>query len=474
MILSNFTSLFTSNNNYFDIYFLENQNSLFRSSYIDLDASIQKYPILLALNTKNSNEYSSISTKNLRFKEFIRPNFWQKFYNKYLQETIFLSPVNKKNSFYIHLLKKKGLSVYNNSQNKYFLNKFNKDLINGSVFVKYDSNFIKDLEGEGLNYFKYSWSKVLYVQILKIASLKKNINSFFFRKEAEIFNHSIPLFVLTNDKNEVIMSESVSQLPKLGHLSTLYGNLFNQLFSKSYRNPSYTCLIFINHNDAIEYRDFLKYKNSFSTNSLNIKVVPSNIKLYFKLKSIFVDTVDFRLVPDLKEVSDLLYKYSNYRNVSFDKNQRYGKTFFQGQPLYKIKDLNFKHVKKYSPLDRVYFFANDKKYSNLNTFFLNYNTVLNTWEKFREENNNIDLPKNPQVVVSNVELFIKNNTKEKEINQIVFLPSLETYKFIKDYLVLNLKNQSIISSWLSSTSLTMKTICYRVFWSLASRQPNTL
>ena len=119
-------------------------------------------------------------------------------------------------------------------------------------------------------------------------------------------------------------------------------------------------------------------------------------------------------------------------------------------------------------------FTREKEYNNLNTFFLNYDTAHSAWKKFREENNNTKLPKDPQISVSNVELFINNCAKEKEISKIIFLPSLETYKFIKEYLVLNFKNQYNFSHWLSNKSLVMKTICYRIFWSLASRQPNNL
>ena len=182
---------------------------------------------------------------------------------------------------------------------------------------------------------------MLYQQILKFVHFRKNIVSFFLRDKLFFFNNSIPLFVLTNDNNEIIMSESVNQLSKLGHLSTFHGTLIPKLFSNVYSSKSYTCLIFVNPYDAMEYRDFLKYKNSWSTNSLNVKIAPSNLRLYFRLKSFFANSVDFRLVPDLQEVSDLLFKYSKYRNVSFDENQKYGSNFFQGQPLYKIKDVNF-------------------------------------------------------------------------------------------------------------------------------------
>lgn len=475
MILSNFILLFTLNKNYSEDSVFEQSSYVAKNILIANDIYSEKYSTLLISNNKITKEHNNLPDVPLLSGRFVYPNISQRFLNKYLQETIFLSPASKVNNLYINLLKNKGLSIYNTNENRSFLNKFSKDLINGRIDVKFNDSFIKLLNYSNFSYLKYSWHKTLHFQILKIVHFKNNVISFFLNDKVFLLNRSIPLFVLSNDSNEIIMSESVNQISKLGYLSTFYDNFTYKLFSNSGSKKSYTCLIFVSHNDAIEYRDFLKYKNSFSTNSLNIKVVPCNLGLYFNLKLFFADSVDFRLVPDLKEVSNLLYKYRKYRHISFDQTQKYGRNFFQGQPLYTIKELNFKNLKKSSLMDKKScFLISTEKYNNLNTFFLNYNTVKNTWKKFREENQNIRLPKDPQISVSNLELFIKRSEKEKEISGTVFLPSIETYRFIKEYLIFNLKKQSNLSNWLSNTGLVMKTMCCRIFWSLASRQPNSL
>nr|ARW64941.1 hypothetical protein [Polysiphonia sertularioides] len=474
MILSNFIVPFILNNNYSEHNVLKQQDNSSKTIYTFKKINEHKQSMLLALSTKKTNESVKLLEKHIPFKKFVYPNIWQKLSTTYLQETVFLSPVNKLNTSYINLLRKKGLSVYDSSQNRIFLNKFIKDLDNGTINVQYNDKFAKTFNYIDFTYIKYSWPKIVNVQRLKLHNLKNNISSFFVNGKITPPNNSIPLFVLTNDSNEIIMSESVNQFSKLGHLSTFYGSLIPKLFSNPRNSKFYTCLIFVNPNDAVEYKDFLRHKNSLSTNSLNIKVVPSNLSIYFKLKSFFANSVDFRLIPDLKEVSDLLFEYSKYSNLHFDKSQKHGRKFFQGQPLYSINNLNFKNTTKHSTYNNIYFFPNSRQYNNSNTFFLNYSTAQSAWNKFKEENKGICLPRNPSISVSNVELFMKRSEEEKEFDKIVFLPSLQTYKFLKEYLIINFKGQSSFYGWLSDKGLAMKTLCYRVFWSLVSRQPNTL
>ena len=92
------------------------------------------------LNRKNDSNYSSLLMSNLnesssesdnnllndkvQKNRLIRRNLWQKFVNKYLQETIFLSISNPKSNLYSNKLKASGISVYQGSQYKNFLYKF--------------------------------------------------------------------------------------------------------------------------------------------------------------------------------------------------------------------------------------------------------------------------------------------------------------------------------------------------------------
>nr|YP_009393892.1 hypothetical protein [Polysiphonia sertularioides]ARW62454.1 hypothetical protein [Polysiphonia sertularioides] len=410
--------------------------------------------LLASLKLSNSN-----NTGN-QYHKIVYRSLWQKFLNTYLQEKLFLSSSNDTSAKYINKLKTMGLSVYSTSQYRKFLHKFNKNLVQNSLKVTSKNSLDFTNNSSDINnnlYLEYNWLKIF----------RPNLNNAFFplltRSVSLPTNNSLPLFILVNDNNEVVMSESTNLLSSPRHLN-------NRFFSIQSKRCFYTCLVFINHADALEYRDYINYQNINSSRRLNVKIVPTNMSLYNKLISDGKGAVDFRLIPDLKEISNLLHTYSKYHNVSFSTNQYYGNNFFQGQPLYQIR-LN-KKVKKFSN-NSFCFLRKNKEYNYSNVLFLNYDTAIHAWNKLLKDNPKFGLPKNPQISVSNLELFIYNKKTEVDFQYFMFLPSLENYKFIKKYLFFNLSRYSNISYWIQHNSSYLKTVFYRVFWSLTSRQPSS-
>nr|YP_009394515.1 hypothetical protein [Vertebrata thuyoides]ARW63077.1 hypothetical protein [Vertebrata thuyoides] len=470
MILSNFTLFFISQKNQC-MSFLLPQKSYFKNSDISIKKrSINNNLILFTSNNKYVQKDLSLFDNSIPFQKVVYPNIWQRLVNTYLQETVFLSSSNKLTSNYISKLKTMGLSIYDSNQNRNFLYKFSRNLINGSIDVRsinYDnSNFHSN------THLKYVWLKRMNFNCIKFVSLKQLLNSIFNKYSSFSFNSSLPLFIIINNNNEIVMSESTNCIHNVKHLSNTYDNLFSKFLTNASNDQSqYTCLLFVNYHDAMEYKNYISYKNVNSTRSLKMEVVPSSMYLYNKLKFFYSNKIDFRLIPDLEEVSNLVYRYSKYKNVLFNSNQKYGYNFFQGQPLYQINLNKIQH--KFNPkIKNLELIKSNNQYTNNNTFFLNYVTAINTWKRILKESSNANLPQSPYVVVSNLESFINDKQSKKSFHNIIFLPSVENYMFIKKYLTQSLQGEFKLRNWLYHKGFYVKTLCHRVLWSLTSRQPN--
>ncbi len=472
MLLSNFlVSLMYQKNQYSNFLLRQKDHIKYNIIYQNHEMYCNRTLFVMRDQSMNSNsEYSNFSNN---YDKLLSRNLFQKLFNSCFQETVFLSPSNKFALDYINQLKNMGLSIYDSVEYRNLINKFSKDLISGKAKITSMNDndcIISGLEDDKKTYIKYVWSKFLNLDIVNFIHFNKNLLASMYGKSTLNLHKSLPFFVLVNDHNDIIMSESVDVLSNNINNNNLYSSFVSRFFNdNSYKN-NYTCLLFINYHDALEYKNHIIYNNKQSTNLSNIKIIPSNINLYNKLKSYYKNTINFCVIPDLSEVSNLVKKYSNYRNVHFHSNQRYGYNFFQGQPLYKIQALDTKSSSNQQLIsNNIYFF---KKYNYLNTYFLNYNTAISAWQKLVKENPGLKLPHRPQVSVSNLEFVLRNEQDTKAFNDMVFLPSFENYFFTKKYLQMNLKHEYTVKNWLLNQHLFVKTLFCRIFWSLTSRQPN--
>nr|ARW69289.1 hypothetical protein [Polysiphonia sp.] len=440
------------------------KNFLFNRLYRVLLSKKENFDTQSLLNESLMKDESSL---------IVSRNLWQKFINKYIQETIFLSSINPLSTYYISKLRSSGYSVYKNNDYKNFLYKFNKDIINGKINVIINTvDRLEDYSRVQRNniYLKYTWLKVSgFRRFLSLSKQKKIINDYDSNIH-KMFDFSVPLFVVVNSNKEIIISDSNNQSCCNKNIDNMY-NLFAKL-NKNNRDLR-TGLLFVSPNDALEYKEYIESKYYNSTHPRYLEVVPINLKFYYKLMYTVNKDIEFRLIPDLKEVSNLLYKYKKYKHIFFDRNQKYGVNSFQGQPLYFIKSSYIKRQfsNKIVKLDYAYNFKQDNINYNCKVGFFNYNTLIGAWEKFKRENRDYRLPSIPHVYVSNFEAFIQKINQEKNSSETIFVPSLRTYNFIKYYSNLSLYNSYKLKSFISNKSLYLKTLCFRIFWSLTSRQP---
>nr|YP_009394724.1 hypothetical protein [Polysiphonia elongata]ARW63286.1 hypothetical protein [Polysiphonia elongata] len=475
MILSNFILLLVYQKNQCTSFLLRQRNYVTHNLMLK-NRSWNSNQILIAISSQYSQKPVELSNSNESYDKLMPRNLWQKLINNYFQETIFLSSSNKLTNNSISQLKSMGLSVYDSVQYRIFLNRFSRDLINGKININYknhDDLLVRGFENKNNLYIQYTWQKLFNINHFNFIKFKSNLFNVFKQNLAIVSNNSLPLFILVNNSNEIIMSESVDELLKFSNSFDFYRILTRKLFS-TYSNNHHTCLLFVNYNDALEYKNHIIHKNKNSTRSVEIKIVPSNMNLYSKLKQSYKEKIDFRLIPDLEEISVLVSKYAKYRNVSFHDKQKYGYSFFQGQPLYQIQCCNLKNNnQELLDFQDLYFFKKTKKYSNLNTYFFNYHTALKAWQQLVKENSDLKLPTKPQILVSNLESFIKDQKDTKFLKNLTFLPSLENYISIKTYVYPSSISQHKLQYWLSNQRMYIKTLCYRIFWSLTSRQPNS-
>nr|YP_009397406.1 hypothetical protein [Dasyclonium flaccidum]ARW66592.1 hypothetical protein [Dasyclonium flaccidum] len=430
--------------------------------------------IVIPSSTNFSNKLANEFLSNRRNNDFIYRNFWQKFINKYLQETIFISAVNPLSDAYINQLKTSGLSVYQGNDYKNFLLKFSKDLFNGTIDVSLVNNIKGDsttISEKYSNYIRYNWFKLFSISnfISNIGNINKNI---LFNRNIKY--ESLPLFILINNQNQFIMSESSDKLLSYKNNSNFMLNFFKESILKNYSHKkSYTGLLFINPEDSLEYRSYINFEYNKSTRNNSLKSIITSIGFYYHLLNLSYSDTEFRLIPDLVEVGKLLSQYRKYSNLSFDIDQKYGSNYFQGQPIYSIQPVTVKD-KNTNCRKKVYYSYHLNKNNNIieyKAIFLNYQTALSAWKKFVEDNSYYNLPAKPQLYVSNLETFLKKNQNNEINDQIIFIPSFKTYNFINNHFKLRTKNSNSIKKIAINVSLYTKTIFYRLIWSLTSRQP---
>lgn len=423
-------------------------------------------PIFVSSNKLSIKQLGKESIYSRRVNGLVNRNFWQKLINKYWQETIFISSSSSMLDNYTIKLRNSGFSVYQGSNYKHFLKEFSKDLLKRKIEIKTNYNE-KDLpQRTDINntYIKYKWLKLFYTNLSSLNNHKSSlVDNILINEDSKSF----PLFMLINNKKQIVLAESTECLQNDHILLKLRG-----IITKNNVNNKklYTGLFFTNVDDAKEYLNYINSKYSKSTRNLEVRLVPTTINLYYQLLKKSNSNVEFRLIPDLREISQLLYKYRKYNNLLFDSNQHYGCNYFQGQPLYLLKPYNLEINSNMNHSQYLYSFSKDNKVK-YEIIFLNYETALNAWNKYRNKLKNYNLPAKPKLHVLNLETFLTKSAYINKSNKFIFIPSIKTYHFAKKYVISNLDDNKSIVKTLRHYSFNFKSLCYRVLWSLTTRQP---
>lgn len=427
---------------------------------------------------KNDFMYDKIAS------QIFTKSFLARFINKYWKETVFISLPDLSTQVKINQMKGNKVSLYS-SEYKNLLRAFSKALINGrvQVLIQADKNLMHIQRNKF--HFKNQISEVIWKKGLNIIEVKDIFNSFLWQiklilsntgqlKAMKLVNYKpLPLFTVLNDFNQIILAEPSNKMLVSNTFMDYIYQIYNQIIiPRNTMYAKYLALFFINPQDAIEYRESIYQKYNHIT-SQSIKLFPAKLDLYYRLSNLDNKKIDFRLIPDLKEVNRLINKYQYYKNTSFQLEQKYGKDFFQGQPIYRIKPIVAIHKKnkqKYL-LNYSYNIISNTKEVEYEAVFLNYDTALHAWLKFKKQMYNYNLPSKPKLDVYNLESFIKTFEQNKKVNQnkIIFIPSHESYQYIK--VNMQLTSQLNIFQKFMNQYIYVKVITQRILWSLTSRQP---
>jgi len=409
----------------------------------------------------------------------ISRNFFIKLINKCWKETIFLSVSDSVSDIYVEQLKSNGLSIYSNDY-KNFLCYFSKALIHGRIQITSDVIESNKIKLSNNTYTKYIWKKGFN---FALPTKKSYFCSLFTNKQVlkstnQIIHYlsmnKLPIFTVINNLNQIILSESSNEiLVTKSFVDHLY-NIYSKYFLGSMTNQiKYQALFFISPDDAKEYKEDIGYKNSFIANDNFAHLFITRLDVYYYLMKMRMKTVDFRLIPDLKELGKLVSQYQYYKNIKFHRNQYYTKQSFQGQPIYFIEPVLAKN-KNTGKIELIkYIYNNDSNSSNsqYTAIFMNYKTTVLAWQKFKQQMFDYQLPNKPNVVVYNLERFIKQHEDNASISleNVLFVPSVESYFYLKNQI--NLNNKYNLMQKLINKSSYLKIFSQRIIWSLTSRQP---
>ena len=428
-----------------------NKEPFYLEKKMEVPSRLRKKQQKLAYILKDPSILSE-NKQDLAKNKYIKKNIGQNIVDNLWGKTVFLS-LNKRssNQYNFNLL---NINKHQTEQ-KSLVSKFSRSLFDGSIEVSLSSNLnneikpLLDIEYLWVAKIKSQWLKIqeIFQESLydkKIANIHKVLNK-------KLNMHSLPLFTVSNNLGQMIIAEPPTDLNGLE-----YKRSYKSV--KSYKNHLYHGFFFTNYRDAEEYMYYIQH--FYKLDQKKLRIFTCNFHTFYHIMDKFQDSVCVRLIPDLKEVSNLIKQYQYYRNISLYKGQNYDKNSFQGQPLYLIKT---------SPSNLSYnlFHNSTEQYS---LAFLNYDDAIQVSNKLKKRHPEKNIKK-INLLVYNLEQFIQDQVKvsTEDAEPYLIVPSKSSYLFIKQHQIKN--SQRLFSnSYLDAVSYIILW-SKRVFWSLTSTKP---
>ena len=401
----------------------------------------------LAYVFKKPKELSD-SKRMISEKKFIRTSPGKEFFNNLWQQDIFLSMNHR--SLYKYNMDIHAVDILKHQRKqKLLLSKFGKALFDGSIQCSLTSSL--NAPKKSFSSINYPWTKVFRLQMLKVQNLLTNssypnhIRNIQNLLEDRVNVRCLPVFTISNHLGQMIISEPSREYSGFSHMNNI-GFPINQ---------RYHGFFFVNYEDAKEYLQYIQYKYNLEKGKLNI--FTSDLSIFYHIMRSYGEKVSFRLIPDLKELSFLVEKNKHEKNLTFHNNQKQGRKFFQGQPLYSI----------YYGEETLSHIVSNIKYTLL---FTNYNEALKTANALQLKSSS-SLLQTPRVIVYNLEQFIGDQLQVEDDHKEKFLivPSKSSYLFTKkNYLY---KKRQLVYNKCAESISYMNLWLKRVLWSLTSRKP---
>nr|QUE29245.1 hypothetical protein [Erythrotrichia welwitschii] len=234
--------------------------------------------------------------------------------------------------------------------------------------------------------------------------------------------------------------------------------------------------VFFNPEDAREYLNSVREQSPRITNRYSpLQVFPVNLGLAYKWNRTSSPRLQFRFIPDVKEIGDLVYKYQYNKNIDIHPSQVITKSEFKGVPIYIIKPIVDQSKAKKKEIDLSYTITSGETEKYM--IFTSLDSLYKTWEKFCAQSPQLRLPRKPSVQVYNLEDYLIDCEAllTKQCKNFRIVPNVESHNFIveeKTY-----KNDSALSYYcnykLIPAAKRLSLWSKYFFWSLTtSRRPD--
>lgn len=417
----------------------------------------------LAYAIKNI-DFVSKSKENSINNGLVYTNCWQNLASFFRHQSIFLSPSNNLSNKYIAELNSLNLRHNDKSNYKYLLSEFSKSLAVNSIKSSFSSHYF-DQNGKRYSSVEYLWRQIVDLKkincIFNLLRKDKGLHysrTIDYSLRNQLHCDSMPLYVISNHLGQMVLAEPPEDLS------------FNYFPVRSNTGNLCEGWFFISFEDAQEYLEYIAGYYGLNSSNRYLRIFTCNLATFYELSSTYNNKVSLRLVPDLNEVGSLVKKYRHYDNIIFHEKQKYGKNYFNGQPIYMIKD-----TRRSSSQCNYYETFLNKNKIKYKTLFTNYETAIDVCKKLKRKQDtssiHYKMSQKPMLLVYNLEHFIQEQavSKSKDMDDFLLIPSKSSYKYAK---LNQLKKRNILflNDTLTAYSY-IKLWIKRVFWSLTSKQP---
>lgn len=237
-----------------------------------------------------------------------------------------------------------------------------------------------------------------------------------------------PVFTVENNLRQLILANPPEVFMKnLGDkLYDWYYRIFE--WEKDTRATSIG-FFFFNPEDAYVYQDNIREFGALSASELGTSVVPCRLSQAYKYNRTSPPETRFMLIPDVKEVGDLIthYRHKYGKKMQIHHKQEITRDGFANQPIYIIQDIKIRTGLFSTQIVKYQGEIPDNQY-----LFFSLEGAELAWDIFRKSKPNLRLPKKPNILLYNFNSFIADYEADPNTTYKNFLlvPNRETFDFI--------------------------------------------
>jgi hypothetical protein len=213
----------------------------------------------------------------------------------------------------------------------------------------------------------------------------------------------VPVYVVVNNAQEIIIASPRGN-PDYNFFDWLSTKYHNACIWINDDGPVSLVFFFLNKEDATLYLQDIGKNDPKATEKTNLHVQLTSLDSFYKLNRTSSPGNQARLLPDLEEITNLVFDYLPKQLHSVNPQQNHTKTSYQGTPIYIIKPAVGKKGYKKSIIEYKITDRKGKIYTR-NVFFKLEDAYL-AWDKFCDDNKGIRLPLVPNLEVYNLENYL--------------------------------------------------------------------